>query len=104
MPEVIDSDVAYLALKAAQKIYGKATAELQPEEFARVQTVARKQHQLETRMLAAPEARDAMVPPSTLELALQEIRGRYPARKNSATTWRATVWMKPASPARWNAK
>lgn len=79
MPEVIDSNVAYLALKAAQKLYSKATAALQPEEFARVQTVAQQQLQLETRMLAAPEARDAMVPPSTLELAMQEIRGRYPS-------------------------
>ena len=79
MPEVIDSNVAYLALKAAQKLYSKATAALEPEEFARVQAVAQQQLQLETRMLAAPEARDAMVPPSTLELAMQEIRGRYPS-------------------------
>jgi nitrogen fixation protein NifM len=39
--------------------------------------MAQKQQQLETRILASPEARDAMVPPATLETALQEIRGRY---------------------------
>lgn len=77
MPELIDSGVAYLALKAAQKLYGKAPVALQPEELERVQGMAQKQRQLETRILSAAEARDAMVPPSTLELAMQEIRGRY---------------------------
>lgn len=78
MPEVTDNSTAYLALKAAQKLYGKAPVALQAEESRRVQTMAQKQHQLETRVLATPEARDAMVPPSTLQAALQEIRGRYP--------------------------
>lgn len=78
MPEVIDSSVAYLALKAAQKLYGKAPVALQADESRRVQTMAQKQHQLETRVLATPEARDAMVPPSTIAAAMQEIRGRYP--------------------------
>ncbi|OGS93412.1 MAG: nitrogen fixation protein NifM [Gallionellales bacterium GWA2_59_43] len=78
MPEVIDSGVAYLALKAAQKLYGKIPAALQPAEFERVQSMAQQQQQLETRVLAAPEARDAMVPPATLQAAMQEIRGRYP--------------------------
>lgn len=77
MQPVTDAGVAYLALKAAQKIYGKAPAALQPEESARVQSMAQKQHHLESRVLATPEARDAMVPASTLERAMQEIRGRY---------------------------
>lgn len=78
MPEIIDSGVAYLALKAAQKLYGKIPDALQPAEFERVQNMAQQQHELETRVLAAPEARDAMVPPATLQAAMQEIRGRYP--------------------------
>lgn len=78
MPEVIDSGIAYLALKAAQKLYGKIPDALQPAEFERVQNMAQKQQQLEMRVLAAPEARDAMVPPATLQTAMQEIRGRYP--------------------------
>lgn len=77
MPQLIESDVAYLALKAAQKLYSKTTAALQPEEFERVQGVAQQQHDLETRVLSSPEARDAMVPPSTVIAAMQEIRGRY---------------------------
>jgi len=84
MPEVLDSGVAYLALKAAQKLYGKAPAALQADESERVQSMAQRQHQLETRVLAAPEARDAMVPPSTLDAAMQEIRGRYPNEENFA--------------------
>jgi nitrogen fixation protein NifM len=78
MPEVIDSGVAYLALKAAQKLYGKTPSDLQRDESERVQNMAQKQHQLETRVLATPEARDVIVPPATLQAALQEIRGRYP--------------------------
>lgn len=81
MPQLIESGVAYLALKAAQKLYSKATAALQPDEFERVQKMAQQQHKLEARVLAAPEARDAMVPPSTVEIAMQEIRGRYPGEE-----------------------
>lgn len=78
MPDVIDSGVAYLALKAAQKLYGKIPDALQPAEFERVKHMAQQQHELETRVLAAPEARDAMVPPATVQAAMQEIRSRYP--------------------------
>ncbi len=69
--------VAYLALKAAQKLYGKATDELQGGEFERIQALAQRQHEIETRVLAAAEARDVVVPPSTLAAAMAEIRGRY---------------------------
>ena len=85
MPQVIEAGVAYLALKAAQKLYGKATVALQSDEFDRVQKMAQQQHHLEARVLAAAEARDAMVPPSTLELAMQEIRGRYPSEEEFAS-------------------
>src|SRR5512143_3174157 len=82
---VIESGVAYLALKTAQKLYGKAPSALQPGESERVQHMAQKQHQLETRVLAAPEARDAVVPLSTLQAAVQEIRGRYPNEDDFAS-------------------
>ena len=36
MPEVIESGIAYLALKAAQKLYGKDPDALQAAEFERV--------------------------------------------------------------------
>lgn len=72
-----DNSIAYLALKAAQKLYGKTPAALDAAESAQVQGIAQKQRQLETAILAAPEARDAHVPPATLQAALQEIQGRY---------------------------
>ncbi len=84
MPQVIETGVAYLALKAAQKLYSKAPAALQPDEFERVRSMARQQHKLEARVLIAPEARDALVPPSTVEIAMQEIRGRYPSEEEFA--------------------
>jgi nitrogen fixation protein NifM len=77
MPEVIDSGIAYLALKAAQKLFDKVPNALQPEQFERVQKMALQQHKLEACVLVAPEATDVMVPPSTLEAAMQEISGRY---------------------------
>ena len=77
MRRLADPTIAYLALKAAQKLYGKAPAALQADESARVQDMAQKQMHLENSVLAAPEARDAMVPPVSLQAALQEIRGRY---------------------------
>lgn len=84
MPQLIESSVAYLALKAAQKLYGKSPSALQPEEFERAQSMAQQQHKLEARVLATAEARDVMVPASTLEAAMQEIRGRYPSGEEFA--------------------
>ena len=77
MPQLIESGVAYLALKAAQKLYGKVPDALSPADFEHVQSMAQQQHKLEARVLITPEARGVMVPNSTLEAAMQEIRGRY---------------------------
>ncbi len=81
MPQLIEAGVAYLALKVAQNLYSKAPDALQSDEFERVQNLARQQHELEARVLVAPEARDAMVLSSTLEAAMQEIRGRYSSKE-----------------------
>ena len=43
MPQVIESGVAYLALKAAHKLYGKAPDTLPSAEFERVQMMAQQQ-------------------------------------------------------------
>ena len=74
MPE---QAVAYLELKAAQNLFGKPPAALEAGERARVQSVAARQYGLEARVLAAPEARDAMVPSASLAAALDEVRKRY---------------------------
>ena len=77
MPEQTHAGVAYLELKAAQNLFGKPPAALEAGERARVQSVVAKQYGLEARVLAAPEARDASVPPASLAAAMDEIRKRY---------------------------
>jgi nitrogen fixation protein NifM len=69
--------VAYLELKAAQNLFGKAPTALEADEREHVRKTAAKQFGLEARVLAAPEARDAMVPPASLAAAMEEIRKRY---------------------------
>jgi peptidyl-prolyl cis-trans isomerase C len=77
MPNSIDAKLAYLALKAAQKNFGKSPAALSPADLMHVQGIARRQQQLEARVLRSNEAHNAMVPAATLQAALEEIRGRY---------------------------
>jgi peptidyl-prolyl cis-trans isomerase C len=69
--------VAYLELKAAQNLFGKLPTALEASEREHVRKMAAKQFSLEARVLAAPEARDAMVPPASLAAAMEEIRKRY---------------------------
>jgi nitrogen fixation protein NifM len=69
--------VAYLELKAAQNLFGKPPTALEADEREHVRKMAAKQFGLEARVLAAPEARDAMVPPASLTAAMEEIRKRY---------------------------
>lgn len=76
MPE--PSALAYLELKTAQNLFGKAPAELAEEQRDKVRHLADRQYGLEARVLRAPEARDAMVPEASLQAALEEIRKRYP--------------------------
>jgi nitrogen fixation protein NifM len=76
MPE--PAALAYLELKTAQNLFGKAPAELAEEQLGKVRHLADRQYDLEASVLRAPEAHDAMVPPSSLQAALEEIRKRYP--------------------------
>ncbi len=69
--------LAYLELKTAHSLFGKSPAELAAEERMRVRALADRQYGLEARVLRAPEAGDAMVPPASLQAAIEEIRKRY---------------------------
>lgn len=69
--------IAYLELKTAQSLFDKPLVELMPGERAQVRNLADRQYHLEERVLRSPEARDAVVPPSSLNDALAEIRKRY---------------------------
>lgn len=77
-PPRAGSDLAYLILKTAHGLFHRGPRDLADEERRQVETLARRQHRLETLVLSAPEARDVVVPRATLEAAYAEIRGRYP--------------------------
>lgn len=70
-------NTAYLVLKNAHSLFGKNPGALGPEELQRVEHVASKQFDLETRVLASIEARDVVVPQATLDAAMDEVRNRY---------------------------
>ncbi len=70
--------LAYLELKTAQTLFGKAPSELAEAEREKVRHLADRQHGLEARVLRSPEARDTVVPEASLQAALEEIRKRYP--------------------------
>lgn len=69
--------IAYLELKTAQSLFGKSPAELAEDERNRVRHLADRQYGLEAHVLRAPEAHDAVVPQTSLESAIAEIRKRY---------------------------
>ncbi len=69
--------VPYLILKTSQSLFGKPPQALSDDEMQRVRTLALRQSDLERLVLAAPEARDVVVPAPTLASALEEIRSRY---------------------------
>ena len=67
----------YLALKLAARLYSKPLEVLAADELRRVKTVAAKQHELETLILTTPEAASVMLPETSIEASLAEIRERY---------------------------
>lgn len=69
--------IAYIELKTAQSLFGKPVAELAPGELSKVRGLAGKQRDLEERVLRSAEARHVLVPASSLDDALAEIRRRY---------------------------
>jgi hypothetical protein len=77
MTQILESGVAYLTLKAAQKNYGKSPVTLSGPELERVRGIAQRQHLLESRVLASEEA-SATWPPVTLRagpIAVATLRG-----------------------------
>jgi nitrogen fixation protein NifM len=67
----------YLLLKLAQELYGKSLQALAPDEFKRVSTVARRQDEIERRILATVEASRVVLPVSSLDQAVAQVRSRY---------------------------
>ncbi len=67
----------YLFLKLAQELYGKSPQALEPEERKRVSTVARRQDEIEQRILETVEASSVVLPNSSVAQALAQVRERY---------------------------
>ncbi|MDP2794121.1 MAG: nitrogen fixation protein NifM [Sulfurisoma sp.] len=67
----------YLTLKLAGELYGKSPETLEPAERGRVAAVARRQTEIEQRILATVEASSVVLPESSIKHSLAEIRGRY---------------------------
>ncbi len=67
----------YTLLLAALALFEKSTSQLSPEELTRVETQAKNEFTLETRVLNSPEAAAVIVPDKEVDLAFAEIRGRF---------------------------
>lgn len=68
---------AYITLKLAHQLYQKNPDVLEPAERQRVDKVASKQAELESLILATPEAAQVSVPDASVKASLKEIRQRY---------------------------
>lgn len=68
----------YLLLKLAQELYGRSPQALEKEEIKRVTHVARRQAEIEDRILATLEASSVVLPSSSVGQALAQVRSRYP--------------------------
>lgn len=67
----------YLFLKLAQGLYGKSPQALENEEIKRVSAVARRQAEIEERILATVEASSVVVPAASVDQAAAQIRARF---------------------------
>lgn len=79
---VLDTTLPYLVFKTAHGIYEKAPGDLSERELRHVRQVARKQLDIESLVLTAPEAQGVVVPQGTLDDAFKEIRGRYESQQD----------------------
>lgn len=72
----------YLTLKLARELYRKPPENLEPDEQRRVARVAARQLKIEQRILATPEAAHVVLPQSSVDQGVAEIRGRYPTQED----------------------
>ena len=72
----------YLTLKLAQELFQKVPGKLELEERQRVDQVVSRQLKIEKRILATPDAAQVVLPPSSLQQAVAEVRGRYSSEED----------------------
>lgn len=71
----------YLTLKLAQELFQKPPCKLEPAERQRVEEVVARQLKIEQRILSTLEAAQVILPASSLDQAVAQIRGRYSSKK-----------------------
>lgn len=76
--------LSYRELKLSWEIFSKAPTALSTSERVRLRQIAGRQECIEEQILASSEAADVVVPGSTLQTRLNEIRARYPKRDELA--------------------
>jgi nitrogen fixation protein NifM len=67
----------YLVFRTAHGLFERPPAELTERELRHVRQVAKRQFDIETLVLSAPDASGVVVPDATLASSVKEIRGRY---------------------------
>ncbi|BBL72078.1 nitrogen fixation protein NifM [Methylogaea oryzae] len=83
-PDTIGPELPYILLRASQALFGKAPDALDDTQRNQALEQARREQQLENRVLRAPEAAAVMVPDEQLDRALAEIRERYDSQDGFA--------------------
>jgi peptidyl-prolyl cis-trans isomerase C len=76
-PNPVPEELRYAVLRAASELFKKAPAALAPEEFSRVEKQARREFDIEQKILESAEAGRVVVPAESVERAYAEIRQRY---------------------------
>lgn len=76
-PHTLPEELRYAVLRAASELFEKAPMALAPEEFSRVEKQARREFDIERKILESAEAGRVVVPAESVERAYAEIRQRY---------------------------
>lgn len=77
MTQQVPTEMRYALLRAASELFEKPPAALEPEQMQRVEKQARREFDLERKILESAEAVRVLVPDAAVDRAYQEIRGRY---------------------------
>ncbi|MCG7977817.1 MAG: nitrogen fixation protein NifM [Candidatus Thiodiazotropha endolucinida] len=70
----------YHLLRNALERFGRNPGQLEPEEFQQVYTTASKSFELESLVLASPEAKGVIISEQQLDLSVEEVASRYANR------------------------
>ncbi len=74
----------YLSLKLAHELYRKPPGRLAAEERQRLARIAARQVQIEQRILATAEAAQVVLPESSVDQGVAEVRARYATEEDFA--------------------